>query len=664
MIYSTRDKKMCGIAGIISTKGIKTKDLPEMSSMLQHRGPNGHGYLHYSQRMGMRVWLNQEPPPQDPGSISVGFAHRRLSIIDLSMGSSQPMIDGSGKYGITFNGEIYNYLELKQELEKLGYSFKTTGDTEVLLRAYEAWGPACMKRLNGMWAFVLLDAQNQCVIFSKDRFGIKPLYYMIQDNSIYFSSEIKGLLALSSYRPEPNEKIIFRYLLTGIVDDTEETFFQGTFGFPPGHWAKVSLTSESLSMKPEPYWTFPQTSYQGTEEDAVNQFRELFLDSLKIHTQSDVPVGTCLSGGLDSSSIVCGSELLRKNYQLPNLSHSAFGYCTSDERYLEKKYMETVAQATSIKMHYVEFTAEQFRSFLPQIIRSQEEPFGSASIVTQWFVFQRAKAEGMTVMLDGQGADETLAGYHTYFATIALDLLSKRKFLRYLSLRSQYEREIGTFPLSRSLYSLGTLSSFIPYPLQTLLRPVIQLLRQAKQKGSFVQRGRSSVNASMMKQFSMNQMNVFPIHSLNEELQIQVRSTCLPALLRYEDRNSMDHSIEARVPFLDHRLVEFLFTLPEHWKIHGVTTKYILREAMKGILPESIRTRKDKIGFKATPDLTFHLVRDHFDSLVESQTEYEKKWFDSEGVKETLLNPNQSVHFEFLLWRILNLKLWLRQNWN
>ena len=207
------------------------------------------------------------------------------------------MMDDSGKYCVTYNGEIYNYLELKAELEGLGYSFKTTGDTEVLLRAYEAWGPNCMQRFNGMWAFVLLDMQKQCVVFSRDRFGIKPLYYMIQNSSIYFSSEIKGLLAISSYSPEPNEKTVVKYLLTEMVDDTEETFFKGIFQFPAGHWAKVSLKGDSLSIKPEPYWKFPQTSYQGTEQDAIHEFRELFFDSLKIHTQSDVPVGTCLSGG-------------------------------------------------------------------------------------------------------------------------------------------------------------------------------------------------------------------------------------------------------------------------------------------------------------------------------------------------------------------------------
>ena len=653
---------MCGIAGIISPKGIKTSDLPLMSSALQHRGPDGYGYMLYSKQKGIHVWLNQDLHFLESSPISVGSAHRRLSIIDLSVGSLQPMVDDSGKYCVTYNGEIYNYLELKAELEGLGYSFKTAGDTEVLLKAYEAWGPNCMQRFNGMWAFVLLDKQKQCVIFSRDRFGIKPLYYMMQNNSIYFSSEIKGLLAISSYSPEPNEKTVVKYLFTEMIDDSEETFFNGIFQFPAGYWAKVSLKGDSLSIKPERYWTFPQTSYQGTEQDAIHEFRELFFDSLKIHTQSDVPVGTCLSGGSDSSSIVCASELLRKSYQLPNFSRSAFGYCSSDGRYLEKKYMEIVTQATSINMHHVEVTQDQFRTYLPQIIRNQDEPFGSASIVTQWFVFQRAKAEGITVMLDGQGADEILGGYHTYFATLALNFLSGRNFMNYFTFRSQHEKEIGKFPLSYRLSSLITFLSIIPHPLKNIFQPLVLHLIRAKQINQDSIK-KALLCPGLIKQYSKNPLPFLPSHSLNEELQNEVRCTSLPSLLRYEDRNSMAHSFESRVPYLDYRLVEFLFTLPEHWKINGIVTKYILREAMKDILPKSIRTRKDKIGFRAASDLTFQFVKDHSSTLVESQTEFEKRWFRQENVREVLNRQNQSVYFERLLWRILNLKLWLRQYW-
>lgn len=654
---------MCGIAGIVSLKEIEKESLALMSSALKHRGPDGHGYMLYSKEESMRVILNDTISKCASGNDIVGFAHRRLSIIDLSEDSLQPMKDESKSYCVVYNGEIYNYLELKADLEAMGYSFKTKGDTEVLLRAYAAWGPECVKKFNGMWAFVLLDTKNQCVIFSRDRFGIKPLYYTIQNNSIYFSSEIKGLLAIRSIHCEPNEKIVAKYLLTGLVDDAEETFFNDIFQFPSSHWAEVSLKDSVLSMKPEPYWTFPVATYDGTEADAVEEFRDLFLDSVRIHTQSDVPVGTCLSGGLDSSSIVCASELLRRSHELPNYSHSAFGYCSSDNRYSEKRYMDDVVGVTSARMNYVKINQDDFLSRLPQIILEQDEPFGSASIVTQWFVFQKARAEGMTVMLDGQGADEVLAGYHTFFSTIALNLLKKRRISDYLSLRFKYEKEIGEFPLPSWFLSLGTIIFLIPPPFPDLIQLFIRFLRRLKRSNPMSSE-RMSLNHALTQKYSPSQAISNTFRSLNEELQIQVRSLSLPALLRYEDRNSMAHSIEARVPFLDYRLVEFLFTLPEHWKIKEVSTKHILREAMKRILPESVRTRKDKIGFKATPDLTFRFARDHYDTLVDNQSGFEKKWFDPKGMRKLLNSRNQSTSFEFLLWRIINTKLWARQHWN
>lgn len=653
---------MCGIAGIISLKAIKKDCLTAMSSALKHRGPDGYGYMLYSKNKGVCIGLNQELPNLSQDLHTVGFAHRRLSIIDLTSASLQPMTDTSGKYCVIYNGEIYNYLELRRELEGLGYAFQTASDTEVLLKAYEAWGPKCVERFNGMWAFALLDIQSKCVIFSRDRFGIKPFYYMFLDHSIYFASEIKGLLAVPSYHYEPNEKVVAKYLLTGLVDNSEETFFNGIYQFPAGHWATISLEKEHITIDQKRYWAFPTISYQRTEQEAIEEFRKLFLDALKIHMVSDVPVGTCLSGGLDSSSIVCASELLRRSCQLPTYTHAAFGYCSSDIRYLEKKYMEAVVEATSVKMNYVEFTPEQFLSSLPAIIREQDEPFGSASIATQWFVFRQAKAEGMTVMLDGQGADETLAGYHTYFAIIGVNLLARGKLLSYLTLRSDYEKEIGPFPFSNSLLSLGLLMSLLLNSFPNILGPVIKRVRHLKQTNPIALE-RMALNGPLIKQYSSEQsISKYPL-SLNEELQIQVRSTCLPALLRYEDRNSMAHSIEARVPFLDYRLVEFLFTLPDDWKINGVTTKYILREAMKGILPEVIRNRKDKIGFKATPDLTFLFVRDHFPLLVDNQTELEKKWFNKKGVEKLLNTQDSSTYFEFILWRILNMKFWMRQHW-
>ncbi len=653
---------MCGITGIISVGGIEKEYLCNMSNSLQHRGPDGYGYMLYSKDSGIKLSINKGISANRKGNDTVGFAHRRLSILDLSLINSQPMMDESGIYCVVYNGEIYNYVELKRELEGLDYSFKTTGDTEVLLRAYEAWGPSCLDKFNGMWAFALLDTRKQCVIFSRDRFGIKPLYYTILNNSIYFASEIKALLTIPSIDRKPNMKILAHYLLTGLVNETEETFFKGIYEFPAAHWAAVPLTSNSMRINPRPYWSLPTTVCHDTEDSAIKQFRELFLDAIKLHARSDVPVGTCLSGGLDSSSIVCCSEMLRRKNLIPMYSHSAFGYCSSDE-WSEKKYMDIIKKATSANVHYVTISQEDFKKNIPQIVVQQDEPFGSASIIAQWFVFRRAKEEGVTVMLDGQGADEILGGYQYYFSTIALNLLFNKNILEYLALRFRYKREIGKFPLNYRLLSIATLATLMPSQMLKLSRPFIRFIRRRAERIIHTDQKIAPYTDDLMMQHS-TELSVYERRrTLNEELQIQLKSTSLPGLLRFEDRNSMSHSIEARVPFLDYRLVEFLFRLPDNFKINKVTTKYILREAMKGILPEPIRARKDKIGFMAAPRLTLSYVRNHYNDLIENQTDLEEQIFEPRGVKNLIENDASSNSLEFQLWRILNAKLWIRHHW-
>ncbi len=652
---------MCGIAGIIDPKGVRPADLKLMSRALRHRGPDGYGFMLYSAERGARTWINQEIPEEAGRAASVGFAHQRLSIVDLSADSLQPMTDESGRFCLLYNGELYNYVELRAELEALGHEFKSSGDTEVVLRAYETWGADCLRRFNGMWAFALLDAESRRVLLSRDRFGIKPFYYTVRGGALFFASEIKGLLAVPSLSRQPNERAVARFLSSGIVDDTEETFFEGVFQLPAAHWAALDLKDASLEVAPEPYWSFPTSPFRGTERQATERFRELFLDSVMIHLRSDVPIGTCLSGGLDSSSIVCAADLLRKGGSIPNYSHLAFGYCSSDEQYDEKRFMEIAARAASVRMNYVAFDGDEFESNLRGIIASQDEPFGSASIVAQWFVFRRAKSEGITVMLDGQGADETLAGYHTYFTSVALNLLEGGDLLRYLSFKSAYEREIGAFPIPNSALARSLTPDLLMRPLRALRR-----LRRAsapQAAAPSAEAGVTGMSPDLSRQLTAGPNGKSRAPALNDVLRDHVRSSVLPALLRYEDRNSMAHSIEARVPFLDYRLVEHLFSLPWDWKLKGATTKNILREAMKGILPEAIRGRKDKIGFKSAPSLTFEFARRHYDALLDDENEFERRWFDPQGVARILSGGEQSVASEFILWRVLNTKLWARHFW-
>jgi asparagine synthase (glutamine-hydrolysing) len=421
--------------------------------------------------------------------------------------------------------------------------------------------------------------------------------------------------------------------------------------------AEVSLLEPSLEVRPRPYWSFPVNRFEGTEEEAKEQLRDLFLDATRIHSRSDVPVGTCLSGGIDSSSIVCSSEILRKQHKIPSYSHSAFGYCAADESYSEIGYMQAVVNATGVQMHFIEIEPAEFIARLPSIIRAQDEPFGSASIAAQWFVFQRAKQEGMTVMLDGQGADEIFGGYHYYYNTLAQKYLSGFHVINFLRLRAAYEREIGTFPISLRT----AIASLMP----TDMRRVLRVLEAKKMPTVWSKSASVTLSPAMLNQYlAMLRREKRARLSLNEALREDVKSLSLPSLLRFEDRNSMGHSIEARVPFLDHRLVEFAFTLPDEWKIQGLTTKYILRKAMDGILPEAIRIRKDKIGFKAAPSLTFNFARKHKSSVLENRTEYERQWFKAAGVENMMNSADRSVEAEFMLWRIINTKLWVRQFWS
>ncbi|HEY3418638.1 MAG TPA: asparagine synthase (glutamine-hydrolyzing) [Armatimonadota bacterium] len=647
---------MCGIAGICSIHGIDPATLQRMSAALRHRGPDGFGYLLASPAENPRLYLNQEPPGED-GPVTLGLAHRRLAIIDLSAASLQPMCDEAGEVALVFNGEIYNYPALRTELEGLGYTFQTSGDTEVLLRAYQAWGPDCARRLNGMWAFAVLDRRRNCLLLCRDRFGIKPLYYAVHQGALYFASEIKGLLA-AGIPAQPNERTVARFLLQQADDTTDETFYEGIYRFPAAQQAVIPLDAREPVVHPQPYWTFPTEAFRGSEQQAIAQFRDLFFDAVKIHNQSDVPVGTCLSGGLDSSALVCVSEQLRARGDVPSYSHAAFGYCSSDARYNERRFMDAVVGVTGADMHYIEITQQDFEESLPAILAAQDEPFGSASIVAQWFVFKRARETGIIVMLDGQGADETLAGYHAYLAPYAATLLSRGNLAGYQQLKAACMRELGIFPVSR----MAIARMLIPTPLQGAYRALKQLAGRQKRHPLLPASVSAAIHPALVTAWAADAEDAYAPRTLSQALQHSVRSSILPGLLRYEDRNSMCHSLESRVPFLDYRLVDLLFTLPDAWKIQGLDTKHILREALRGILPEVIRTRHDKIGFRPEAALTLRYAHDHAAELARNSSELEQRWFAEAGL-QALFNSPDNAQVEYPLWRLINVKLWARKHW-
>jgi asparagine synthase (glutamine-hydrolysing) len=654
---------MCGIAGIIAPNGFDHRHLRVLAEAQQHRGPNGFGYLLASAAGELRIRHNAHFAAEERLGATVGFAHRRLAILDLSDASLQPMVDETGDIALCYNGEIYNCRELSEELRGLGFRFRTTGDTEVVVQAYRAWGADCVRRFNGMWAFALYDRRAATVLLSRDRFGIKPLHYVIRGGRLYFASEIKALLAVPGLLGEPNLSVISQFLQTGLTDTTDETYFEGVRRLPAAHNAVVSIRGGTPEVRPQRYWDLPTETERISTREAVERVRSLFFDAVRSHTLSDVPVGTCLSGGLDSSSIVCTAAELRRRADMANYTHRAYGYVAADARYSERRHMEAVVGATSVDMNYVECSDDAFIDTVPQVLAAQDEPFGSASIAVQYLVFQRARQTDVTVMLDGQGADETLGGYHHFLTTLAQSFLSTRQVLRYLRLRSQYAAETGApFPIADRTAA----AALMP---RLMLRALVRLRSALGVGGSGMTATPSEIpeqtalTPSLRGGFDPAAVAWQPTADLNAILRLYVQSLCLPALLRYEDRNSMAHSIEARVPFLDHRLVEFLFTLPERYKIDGARTKYVLREAMAGVLPESIRRRKDKLGFKATPSLTFNLVRRAGASLTSPANDFEAEWFDEAALRRATARRDESDALEFFLWRIYNVKQWLRGYW-
>ena len=638
---------MCGIAGTISSGGVDPSALIRMGDRIAHRGPDGEGYLLASPgSTGLRRSSREEVAKARDMATDIGFAHRRLTIIDLSVRSDQPLVDASGDYAIAYNGEVYNYLELREELIRLGHSFRSEGDTEVVLEAYKAWGTECVERFVGMWAFAILDRQRRTVLLSRDRFGIKPLYYARVGAALHFASEIKALLEVPGLEVEPNEELVRRFLLDGGVDFSEQTFFRGVTSLAPAHNLLVQLDGDR-TLNPRRYWSYPPQGGRVSEPEAAAQLHELLEQSVRLHARSDVPVGTCLSGGLDSSSIVCLAEALRAGGQIPRYTHSAFGYLPQDEAFSERGHMQSVVEATAARIFFVDPPVERFVEELHGIVRQQDEPFGSTSIAAQWFVFEAARREGMKVMLDGQGADEVLGGYETSFMVIASSLLRHGRLLSYARFSREHKALLGRRPLSLARAGWSALPA--------RARQSVSRLPVALPPGAGI------MSTEMRGRVRRDYAEDLPA-SLDELLRTQTESASLPRLLRFEDRNSMAHSIEARVPFLDHRLVEFAFRLSPEMKIKGVERKHVLREGMRGVLPEEIRVRQDKLGFRAEPEAAWIIAERHRESLVANRTEHEERWFDP-GAFAALLDGPRSADNELLAWRAINAKLWLRQHW-
>lgn len=564
---------MCGIAGIASLEGFEAARLIEMTHLVKHRGPDGYGFAYFCPTPECRgqIILNEDRIPE--GRFVVGLGHRRLAILDLSGLGSQPMQTEDGSLTIVFNGEIYNYIEIRQELERLGFSFRTRSDTEVLLQAYRHWGKECLQRFNGMWSFAIWDRDRRELFCSRDRFGVKPLYYYCDGRRFLFGSEIKQILTLPGVPRQANGARVLDYLEQGILNQSAETLFQGIHELPGGSFLTLHLSSEEILARVNPYWDLPLRPREDvTEVAAREEFIETFRDAVRLRMRSDVPVGSCLSGGLDSSSIVSTARSLANH-----VSFHTFSAIFQDPRLDETSYIRGVVEAAQAKPHFVAPTGEALSNALEKLLWHQDEPIAGSSVFAQYVVMEAARRESVPVLLDGQGGDETLCGYRKFYYFYLWHLL-KRRSSRLVPEMVWHAARGDYLPLHWS-----DATRYLPAP----FRPRKTLL--------------AKVSGNGFATHAFQEVDIGAGESLAARQKEDLVRLSLPVLLRYEDRNSMAHSIETRLPFLDYRLAEFLVNCPESFKLRKGWTKWILREAMAGAVPDAVRWRRTKLGFD-TPE--------------------------------------------------------------
>ena len=638
---------MCGFAGIVGLSGVEINSqiLQTISDALKSRGPDDLGFLGWSGKEAVQV---SKYPEAIQGKY-VTLIHRRLSILDLSAGGWQPMATSDGRYYIIFNGEIYNYLELQNQLKELGHSFRSHSDTEVLLAAYAQWGFHALTSLVGMFAFAILDTRKKELFLARDFFGIKPLYYTYYEDGLAFASEIKVLLQLPGVSRRVNPGRLYDYLRSGLTDYGSETLFANIRQLPPAHFLKVSL-DKPQQLQIQRYWQLELNQHsQLSFPEAASQLRQLFLENIKLHLRSDVPVGAALSGGIDSSAIV----MAMRHLQGKNLELHTFSYIAEDAALSEEKWVDLVTQKAACIGHKVQPLPLELVSDLNQLIELQDEPFGSTSMYAQYRVFQKAKIAGIKVMLDGQGADELLGGYRPYIAARLTSLLRQGKW----GDASQFLQKAIKLPgITQKSLLMQAAKLLLPPSLQTPLR---QLVRKDIMP--------IWLNA---KWFARNGVGMYTLPGkpfgaeiLREQLYHACTETSLPMLLRYEDRNSMAHSIESRVPFLTPALVNFVFSLPEEFIIaRDGTSKAIFRQAMRGIVPDPILDRKDKIGF-ATPEQSWlTTLRPWVDEVLQSEIATQIPVLNLKVIKTEFQAVLQGHSpFDFRVWRWVNLIRWAEQ---
>ena len=578
---------MCGITGAFDRADLDLERFYAAHSRLTHRGPDDEGFragsgpgdggASYSGDRTTGRW-RELADVRGAGPARWVIGYHRLAIIDLSENGHQPFPAGEGRW-LVFNGEIYNYRELRAELESLGREFTSASDTEVVAQAYDEWGKRCFSRFNGMWAIAVYDAGTRRLLLSRDRFGVKPLYYHRGPTAFLFGSELKflaGLIALGL-----DEAAAAEYLADSRIDHRPETLHPEARQLPPGHLAEYDYATHELRL--ERYWTLAADGVRDRLElaDAIDEFTGLFDSAVDLRMRSDVPVGSLLSGGLDSSAIVTN---LHRRRRFPDGGFHSFSAIYRERDYSEEQYVRAVAsQADGLQPHLVLVEPDRVAAELGEVVRSQDAPFRSLSVYCQWRLYREVRESSpLVVLLNGQGADEAFGGYSRhYFGLLASHALHGR--LGELWRDGSWLRRHRDFAV-RDL-------------LQHTAAGVAHALRRPAPA-----RGRTISHPVFTRSFDRPE----PVHHrdpFENMLRGNLTFSALPEYLRYEDRNSMAASLETRLPFLDYRLVEWAFTLPGRLKLTRGESKRVVRHATAEYVPEPIRSRTDKMGFTSPQEV-------------------------------------------------------------
>jgi asparagine synthase (glutamine-hydrolysing) len=644
---------MCGIAGIYNTNGepVDKLRLVKMTEIIRHRGPDDEGYLlvstienksqHCKGTDTISDLQRTLPNVRDGIPANLAFGFRRLSIIDLSEKGHQPMSNPAGTLWIVFNGEIYNYCEIRKELSALGYRFLTKSDTEVILAAYEQWGTDCLNHFNGMWSFALWDSRSKTLFCARDRFGVKPFYYYWDGRQFIFGSEVKQILVHNIDKTLDEQVIAKSFAISNFLENSGGTYFKQIKVLPHSHFILLRQDEFSLIR----YYDLPVHKFETSDllfPEACEAYRELFSDSVRLRMRSDVEVGSALSGGLDSSAIVMlAAGFTGKQFQ------TFSSYFTEAPAYDERKWISLVTDRAKTKANFVSTDPDTARNEIEKIIWHHDVPPEGSSPVAQYYVMRLARENNVTVLLDGQGSDEITGGYnHVYYRYYA-DLLRQLHWGRFLN---QYPGYLRNNPKGSFLAKMAKTAAVMTMKESALYR--------IEAKHSF-----QPIVGFNAKQLQMDEVMDLDSSKLSNFLYNQVMSTSIQTLLHYEDRNSMAHSIESRVPFLDYRLVEFAFSLPSAYKVKGHLGKYIHREALKKVVPSEIMERKDKVGFLA-PGENFWLRNEWKDfaySTFQSASFKNRGIFDNTKIlaefNRYLLGNNRNAK---KLWQILMMELWFR----